>query len=62
MSGCAFTANSIDLSTILNSPATMTKDSIEKFGTSVPMGRAGQPIEIATAFVYLASPDSSYIR
>ncbi|KAF9819912.1 hypothetical protein IEO21_01773 [Rhodonia placenta] len=42
-------------------PATMTKDSIEKFGTSVPMGRAGQPIEIATAFVYLASPDSSYI-
>ncbi|CCM04189.1 uncharacterized protein FIBRA_06355 [Fibroporia radiculosa] len=42
-------------------PATMSEDSIEKFGTSVPMGRAGQPIEIATAFVYLASPDSSYI-
>jgi len=42
-------------------PATMSKESIEKFGTSVPMGRAGQPIEIATAFVYLASPDSSYI-
>jgi len=42
-------------------PATMSKDSIEKFGTSVPMGRAGQPIEIGTAFVFLASPDSSYI-
>ncbi|KAH9937211.1 uncharacterized protein B0H18DRAFT_867781 [Fomitopsis serialis] len=42
-------------------PATMSKKSIETFGTTVPMGRAGQPIEIATAFVYLASPDSSYI-
>ncbi|TBU63683.1 NAD(P)-binding protein [Dichomitus squalens] len=42
-------------------PATMTKESIETFGTSVPMGRAGQPVEIATAFVYLSSADSSYI-
>ncbi|KAI0734635.1 hypothetical protein C8Q72DRAFT_919472 [Fomitopsis betulina] len=42
-------------------PATMSKKSIETFGTTVPMGRAGQPIEIATAFVFLASPDSSYI-
>ncbi|KAM5530600.1 hypothetical protein V8D89_015608 [Ganoderma adspersum] len=42
-------------------PATMTEESIEKFGISVPMGRAGQPVEVATAFVYLASADSSYI-
>ncbi|TCD67095.1 hypothetical protein EIP91_000558 [Steccherinum ochraceum] len=42
-------------------PATMTDDSIKTFGTSVPMERAGQPIEVATAFVYLASADSSYI-
>ena len=40
----------------------MSKESIEKFGTSVPMGRAGQPIEVATAFVYLTSSDASYIR
>lgn len=40
----------------------MTEDSIETFGTSVPMKRAGQPVEIATAFVFLASADSSYIR
>ena len=40
----------------------MSKESLEKFGTSVPMGRAGQPVEVATAFVYLSSADSSYIR
>ncbi|KAI0931844.1 hypothetical protein AcW2_000632 [Taiwanofungus camphoratus] len=42
-------------------PPTMTKDSLKSFGTSVPMGRAGQPVEVVTAFVFLASPDSSYI-
>ncbi|KZT30908.1 NAD(P)-binding protein [Neolentinus lepideus HHB14362 ss-1] len=42
-------------------PATMTKKSKESFGQSVPMGRAGQPIEVATSFVFLASADSSYI-
>lgn len=46
----------------VSSPATMSKESIEKFGVTVPMGRAGQPIEVATAFVYLTSADSSYIR
>lgn len=40
----------------------MTEDSIKKFGVTTPMGRAGQPVEIATAFVYLTSADSSYIR
>lgn len=45
-----------------DSPATMTEESIKTFGTSTPMGRAGQPVEIATCFVFLASADSSYIR
>lgn len=46
----------------LCSPATMTKESIETFGTTQPMKRAGQPVEVATCFVFLASADSSYIR
>jgi hypothetical protein len=40
----------------------MTDDSIKTFGTTVPLKRAGQPVEIATCFVFLASADSSYIR
>ncbi len=32
-----------------------------KFGQNTPMGRAGQPAEVAPAFVYLASEDSSYM-
>ena len=34
---------------------------IEKFGTSVPMGRPGQPVEIAPVYVLLASQEASYI-
>ena len=34
---------------------------IKKFGTDTPMGRAGQPSEIAPAYVYLACSDSSYM-
>ncbi|KAG8942342.1 hypothetical protein FRC04_003794 [Tulasnella sp. 424] len=41
--------------------ATMPKESQEGFGENVPMGRPGQPIEVATCFVFLASPDSGYI-
>ncbi|PYI20906.1 NAD(P)-binding protein [Aspergillus japonicus CBS 114.51] len=41
-------------------PATMTTTAMEQF-SSVPMGRPGQPSEIATCFVFLASADSSYI-
>jgi NAD(P)-dependent dehydrogenase (short-subunit alcohol dehydrogenase family) len=36
------------------------KDS-ESFGEQNPMGRAGQPVECAPAFVYLASADSSFV-
>ncbi|WP_026899363.1 SDR family oxidoreductase [Daejeonella oryzae] len=34
---------------------------IKNFGKDTPMGRAGQPSEIAPAYVYLACPDSSYV-
>lgn len=38
-----------------------TFDKVSNFGQDVPMGRAGQPSEVAPAFVFLASEDSSYI-
>ncbi|NKR58869.1 SDR family oxidoreductase [Rhodococcus hoagii] len=37
------------------------KDALPEFGHSTPMGRAGQPTELAPAYVYLASPESSYV-
>ncbi|RCH55148.1 NAD(P)-dependent oxidoreductase [Mucilaginibacter hurinus] len=37
------------------------EDHISTFGQKVPMGRAGQPSEIAPAYVFLASEDASYI-
>jgi NAD(P)-dependent dehydrogenase (short-subunit alcohol dehydrogenase family) len=42
-------------------PATLAQEAIESFGKDTPLGRAGQPAEVATAFVYLASAESSYI-
>lgn len=41
-------------------PSTMPADSVEKFGSNVPMKRPAQPAELATAFVMLADPLSSY--
>lgn len=38
-----------------------TFDDVSDFGQDTPMGRAGQPSEVAPAFVYLASEDSSYV-
>jgi NAD(P)-dependent dehydrogenase (short-subunit alcohol dehydrogenase family) len=40
-------------------PATL--DDISDFGQDTPMGRAGQPSEVAPAYVFLASEDASYI-
>ncbi|MGB3764923.1 MAG: SDR family oxidoreductase [Phormidesmis sp.] len=37
------------------------QDKIEKFGSSVPIGRPGQPAEIAPVYVLLASQEASYI-
>ncbi|ARG76946.1 NAD(P)-dependent oxidoreductase [Mycobacterium kansasii] len=42
-------------------PATMPADSVESFGDNVPLGRAGQPAELAPIYVLLASDDASYI-
>ena len=42
-------------------PATMPEEKVESFGEQTPLGRAGQPVEVASAFVYLASQDSSYV-
>jgi len=41
-------------------PSTMSEDTVEKFGANVPMKRPGQPAELATAYVMLADPLSSY--
>lgn len=42
-------------------PSTMPEDSVTKFGKQVPMQRPGQPAELATAYVMLADPLSSYV-
>jgi NAD(P)-dependent dehydrogenase (short-subunit alcohol dehydrogenase family) len=42
-------------------PATFPADAVSKFGSDVPMARAGEPEEVAPSFVFLASDDSSYI-
>jgi NAD(P)-dependent dehydrogenase (short-subunit alcohol dehydrogenase family) len=42
-------------------PSTMPADTVSKFGSNVPMKRPGQPAELATAYVMLADPLSSYI-
>jgi hypothetical protein len=42
-------------------PATMPKEKVESFGEQVPMGRVGQPAELAPAFVFFASQESSYV-
>jgi NAD(P)-dependent dehydrogenase (short-subunit alcohol dehydrogenase family) len=41
-------------------PSTMSEDRVKSFGQQVPMQRAGQPAELATAYVMLADPLSSY--
>ncbi|WP_017301830.1 SDR family oxidoreductase [Nodosilinea nodulosa] len=37
-----------------------SQDNLEQFGTSVPMGRPGQPAEIASTFVFLATQESGF--
>jgi NAD(P)-dependent dehydrogenase (short-subunit alcohol dehydrogenase family) len=42
-------------------PSTMPKEAVANFGKQVPMKRPGQPAELATAYVMLADPLSSYV-
>lgn len=41
--------------------ATFPADKVATFGHDVPMGRAGEPYEVAPSFVFLASKDAQYI-
>lgn len=42
-------------------PASYDADHVSEFGGNTPMGRPGQPDEVAPAYVFLASNDSSYM-
>ena len=42
-------------------PATMPDDKVKTFGADTPLGRPGQPAELAGAYVYLASEEASYV-
>ena len=42
-------------------PATMPPEKVEQFGQDTPLGRVGQPAELAPAYVFFASQESSYI-
>jgi NAD(P)-dependent dehydrogenase (short-subunit alcohol dehydrogenase family) len=41
--------------------STFPEEKVKSFGQDVPLGRAGQPSEVAPAYVFLASQDASYI-
>ncbi|MBY3218777.1 SDR family oxidoreductase [Rhizobium laguerreae] len=42
-------------------PSTLPEETVSNFGKQVPMKRPGQPAELATAYVMLADPLSSYV-
>jgi NAD(P)-dependent dehydrogenase (short-subunit alcohol dehydrogenase family) len=42
-------------------PATMPEEKVKSFGDDVPLGRAGQPVELAPVYVMLASDEASYV-
>jgi NAD(P)-dependent dehydrogenase (short-subunit alcohol dehydrogenase family) len=42
-------------------PASFPAEKVEDFGTQTPMGRIGQPEEIAPSYVFLASSDASFV-
>jgi NAD(P)-dependent dehydrogenase (short-subunit alcohol dehydrogenase family) len=42
-------------------PSTMPPEHVEKFGTNTPLGRPGQPAELAPVYVLLASDEASYV-
>ncbi|WP_324277585.1 SDR family oxidoreductase [Blastococcus brunescens] len=42
-------------------PSTMPEEKVESFGGNTPLGRAGQPAELAPVYVLLASDEASYV-
>ena len=42
-------------------PSTMPAEQVASFGQEVPLGRPGQPAEVAPAYVFLASDEASYV-
>jgi NAD(P)-dependent dehydrogenase (short-subunit alcohol dehydrogenase family) len=42
-------------------PSSFTEQEVTQFGSNTPFGRPGQPVELAKAYVFLASSDSSYM-
>jgi NAD(P)-dependent dehydrogenase (short-subunit alcohol dehydrogenase family) len=42
-------------------PSTFKEQKVEKFGADTPLGRPGEPEEVAPSYVFLASDDSSYM-
>jgi len=42
-------------------PASFSEDHIARFGKNTPMGRPGQPEEVAPSYVFLAAPENSYM-
>lgn len=42
-------------------PATMPEEKVQAFGDDTPLGRAGQPAELAPVYVLLASDEGSYV-
>jgi NAD(P)-dependent dehydrogenase (short-subunit alcohol dehydrogenase family) len=42
-------------------PSTFDAEHVKEFGKNTPTGRAGQPVEVAPVYVFLASTESSYI-
>ena len=42
-------------------PSSFTKEEVQVFGSDVPLKRAGQPFEVAPAYLYFASDDSRYV-
>jgi len=42
-------------------PSTFPPEHVASFGSDTPLGRAGEPVEVAYAYVFLASDEASYI-
>jgi NAD(P)-dependent dehydrogenase (short-subunit alcohol dehydrogenase family) len=42
-------------------PSTLPEEAVEKFGGNTPLGRPGQPVELAPVYVMLASDEASYV-